>query len=350
MECPIAWGTPRSGAGIRYKGHHMNKSVGMRDSSRTGLGDEALARVAHLYYVLGLTQADVADRLGITRFKVNRMLAQARERGMVRIEINVPYTERFDLERELERAFGLDSCFICPSDTSDRVSLSEVIGSYAATAVADSLEDGMVIAASWGQTLRAMALAINPDIARNLCVVSMLGSLTSRTDLDRFDAAATLASRLGAECLYIAGPIFCDSVVTRDAINAQPAAQLAMDRARHADLALLSVGGHGMSSLRKATIITDDEYRSAMAAGAIGNFLGRFIGKDGKPVDHPLNERAVGIGPADIGNIRRRVLCAGGTHKIEAIRVVLDCGYATALVTDEDTGRALLDAKRRGPV
>lgn len=322
----------------------MNRTASSLDP-RKASDEESLARAAHLYYVLGMTQADVASRLGITRFKVNRMLALARERGMVRIEINVPYTRRFTLENALKNTFGLDSVFVCPSDATDAMPLSEVIGNYAATEVSETIEEGMVIATSWGQTLRALALAINPNIARNLVVTNMLGALTSQTDLDKFDAAATLATRLGAECLFIPGPIICDSSVTRDAIHSQPAAQRAMEMARTADLALLSVGGYGMRSLRQAAIITDEEYAEAVKAGAIGNFLGQFINEKGRPVDHPLNDRAVGIGPDGIKDIPRRIMCAGGQHKVDAIRVALDCGYATGLVTDERTATALLEQK-----
>jgi len=329
---------------LQEKDDPMTRTASGQDL-RIATGDEALARAAHLYYVLGMTQAEVAARIGATRFKVNRMLSLARERGLVRIEINVPYTRRFNLERALEGTFALDTCFVCPSDSTPEVPLSVVIGNYAATAIGESIESGTVIATSWGQTLRSLALAINSDVARDLVVASMLGALTSQTDLDRFDAAATLASRLRAECLYIPGPIICDSEVTRDAIHSQPAAQRAMEQARNADLALLSVGGHGMSSLREASIITDDEYKSAVKAGAIGNFLGHFIDSSGKPVKHQLNERAVGVGPEGINNIPRRVLCAGGEHKIDAIRVVLERGYANGLVTDEKTAITLLEQK-----
>lgn len=319
----------------------MNRASAGNDP-RNNLSDEGLARAAHLYYVLGMTQAEVAARLGVTRFKINRMLSVARERGMVRIEVNVPYTKRFDLERALERRFDLDACFICPADTTEEAPLSSVIGNYAATAISETIESGMTVATSWGQTLRSLALSINPEVARDVVVTNMLGALTSQTDLDRFDAAATLAARLRAECLYIPGPIICDSVITRDAIHSQPAAQRAMDRARKADLALLSVGGFGMSSLRHASIITDEQYESAIKAGAIGNFLGHFIDTNGKPVKHALNECAVGIGPEGVMSIPRRILCAGGKNKLAAIQVVLDCRYANALVTDEQTATSLL--------
>ena len=45
------------------------------------------ARVAWYYYVGGLTQQEIADRLGLTRNRVNRIVGQARADGLVRIEV-----------------------------------------------------------------------------------------------------------------------------------------------------------------------------------------------------------------------------------------------------------------------
>ncbi|WP_165784296.1 sugar-binding transcriptional regulator [Zhengella mangrovi] len=313
-----------------------------RSALRTSAASETIARVAHLYYILGLTQNEIAKQLNITRFKVHRMLAQAREQGMVRIAIDVPFAERLDLESQLVRRFGLDAAFVCPSDTSEDVSLSDVIGHYAGSMISALLESGMTVATSWGSTLRALAMAIEPNAADHLSVVSMIGTLATRTTQDKYEAAAVLAERLGAECFFIPAPILCDTEEATIAINSQQAAQDAMERARSADLALLSIGGLGMSSLREASMLSDADYQLARDAGAIGNFIGRFIGADGMPLDHPLNARCVGIGPEGIIDVPRRVLAAGGKQKVEAMRAILDRGFATILVTDEQTAGALL--------
>ena len=121
-----------------------------KSTQLSGSNDETLARVSHLYYVLGLTQNEIAKRLAITRFKVHRLLVRAREKGMVRIEIDVPFAARFELESELIKAYGLSAAFVFPSDASDDVSISDVIGIYAASVVAGFIVDGMTIATSWG--------------------------------------------------------------------------------------------------------------------------------------------------------------------------------------------------------
>ena len=50
----------------------------------------AMAEVARLYYVRELTQQQIAERLGVSRFKVLRLLEQARTEGVVRFEIDEP--------------------------------------------------------------------------------------------------------------------------------------------------------------------------------------------------------------------------------------------------------------------
>ena len=48
------------------------------------------ARVARQFYLEGVSKVDIADRLGISRFRVARLLDSARESGLVRIEIGLP--------------------------------------------------------------------------------------------------------------------------------------------------------------------------------------------------------------------------------------------------------------------
>ncbi len=73
-------------------------------------------RAASLYYLDGLTQAEVAARLGVSRPTAGRLIARAKSDGLVRIDVVVPPDIRDDLhadeERELERRFGLTEAVI----------------------------------------------------------------------------------------------------------------------------------------------------------------------------------------------------------------------------------------------
>ena len=47
-------------------------------------------RAATLYYLDGLTQAEIASRLGVSRPTAGRLVARAKAKGLVRIEVVDP--------------------------------------------------------------------------------------------------------------------------------------------------------------------------------------------------------------------------------------------------------------------
>ena len=63
--------------------------------------DLLIVRVAELYYEEGKTQDEIGALLDLSRFKVGRLLSQARADGIVRIEIVHPRARRLGLERQL---------------------------------------------------------------------------------------------------------------------------------------------------------------------------------------------------------------------------------------------------------
>lgn len=305
--------------------------------------DELRARAAHLYFVAGLTQQAVGDRLGLSRMKINRLLAEARDRGIVRIEIAAPNAGRAALESALADLFDLDFVSVTPSDAGPAATLSEVVGRYAATAVRPLLRDGMTVALGWGVTLKALAAALEPTPLSNGTVGPLLGSLSRQSSIDRFEAGPILASKLGAECYSLPAPIICDSARSREMIHGQSIIRAVLAQSARADLALMSCGGRRSSTLRAMGFVSDDEMDELSAIGAVGNFLGYFYGEDGAILDHPINGRVIGLHPDEARRIPARVMVSGGPDKRDMLAMLLSQGWATGFVTDEATAARLVD-------
>ena len=68
-----------------------------------------------LHYVDGLTQAQVAERMGQSHSTVNRMIKAGHEMGMVEISIRSPFQDHLALERELAEISGLREVVIEPT-------------------------------------------------------------------------------------------------------------------------------------------------------------------------------------------------------------------------------------------
>lgn len=307
--------------------------------------EDLLARVAHLYYVLGETQQVIAHRLGMTRIRIHRLLAEAREQGVVEIKIRTEAALTLDLEARIAERFKIASCRLTPSDVAGEMGLSQIIGIYAGSFVSPLLAPGMTVAIAWGVTLQSLARAIEPMLTSGgdvTNVVPLIGSLSRRSSIDRYEAGTVLAQRLHAECYYLPGPIFADTRESREAILQQPLARDVVARALGADVAIASVGGQNCETLREVGYLSDEIFEEVRALGSIGNFLGYFMDAEGRIVDHPANECVIGVHPYDLGAIAARVLVSGGASKAPMMRMLLDRGYFTSLVTDIDTGRRLL--------
>jgi len=92
-------------------------------------------------------------------------------------------------------------------------------------------------------------------------------------------------------------------------------------------------------------MVSDAQYKSVLAEGAIGNFLGYFIDANAQLVDHPINQRVIGISGEVFKRIPRRVMVSGGESKVGALRAVLEQGLVTDLFVDAATAKSLLTLK-----
>src|SRR4029079_153431 len=72
-------------------------------------------RAAWLYYMEGLTQADIARRLGTTRLRINRILVDARPHGLVGIARNSELESCVEGEQQLIRDFKLKDAVVVPT-------------------------------------------------------------------------------------------------------------------------------------------------------------------------------------------------------------------------------------------
>jgi DNA-binding transcriptional regulator LsrR (DeoR family) len=77
----------------------------------------------------------------------------------------------------------------------------------------------------------------------------------------------------------------------------------------------------------------------------VGDIALRFFDADGRPIQHEICERIIGLDLAQIQNIPRVIGVAGGAEKFEVIRAALRGRLVDVLVTDDQTARRLLAAQ-----
>ena len=306
--------------------------------------EQLYARVAWLYHKEDLTQGEIADLLGLTRLRVNKMLGECRSRGIVQVTLNTRFESCVMLERQLIREFGLTDAVVIPTPR-DPERIPRLVGQAAGQFLVHFLRRHGIsaIGVGWGATLREGIRAIEGSDLEGASVVSLMGGLTRGFELNTFEIATELARKLHASCSYLAAPIYAGSRESRDTIVAQTVFAEVMERMRSVEIAILGSGDLSSRSLLIRHGRPEDvTVESLVAAGAVGDLLGQFIDRTGVPVDHELNQRVVALPLATLREIPTVVLASGGVNKAEVIGAALRGGLVRVVVSDEATVRSVL--------
>jgi DNA-binding transcriptional regulator LsrR (DeoR family) len=305
--------------------------------------DHERARVAWYYYIGGLTQQEIAEKLSITRLRVNRIIGQVRLDGSVRVEILMPLARCVALEEELTTRFGLLGARVVPS-VDDPADQQRLVGEAAGAMLDTLLTDGEAFGVGWGTTLSAATRRVTPRRLSNGngWVATLMGGLTRGSGTNTFEVSTAFARVLGAECYYLAAPIYVPTPESREVLLTHHGLAEALRRASLAQVALVSCGDLSDRSLLARTHVVAESLDALHAAGAVGDLLGVFLDADGRPVDHPLNERVMALPLADLKMIPKAILASGGLHKRGIVKAILTAGYVKYIVTDEACAEAIL--------
>jgi lsr operon transcriptional repressor len=311
--------------------------------------DEQLrVRVAWLYFMEGLTQADIAGKLGITRLRANRLLGEARESGLVNIQVNSRLAGCVALERQLVAETGLKDAVVVPTPA-DAEQIAAALGRAAADYLARHLGEQRVrgLGIGWGATLRETVRHLHSASYPELSVNSMMGGLTHGLELNTFEIASEFARRVNAQCNYLAAPIYAGSARSRDTILAQDVFRETFQRLATCDVALMSVGDLSRRSLLiRYGLPRDVTVESLRAAGAVGDIMGVFLDARGEPVRHTLNKRVIAAPIEMLRDIATVIVASGGLNKTAILAAVLRAKLCSVLIIDEAAARAVLGVLR----
>ncbi|OON38621.1 ERI operon repressor [Izhakiella australiensis] len=308
--------------------------------------DSLALRAAWLHYVGGLTQAEVAKRLGLPSVKTHRMIARVVAEGAVKVSIDGDIVECLELEERLRERFGLSFCQVAPDLAESGLPVRALGMAGAAFLRAQLLADPQgVIGLGHGRTLAAMIHQMPRTDARNVRFVSLLGCLTRSYALNPHDVMHRIADKTGATAYIMPVPFFANTQQDKQVLLAQSGVSEVFAMAERAPLKLVGIGGvEPAAQLVEAGMLQEDEIRDISASGGVGEILGHFVDKKGYLVNTQLTSRTLAVS-LDPNRKQRIVAIAGGSGKIEAIRAVLCGGILHGLITDELTATALLAAE-----
>ncbi|AYG63309.1 sugar-binding transcriptional regulator [Rhizobium jaguaris] len=307
--------------------------------------DESLAvRAAWLHYAGGLTQSEVAKRLGVPSVKAHRLIARAVAEGVVKVTIDGDIVECVELETRLAERFGLQYCEVAP-DLGEEGFEFRALGQAGAGFLKREIErgDNKVIGLGHGRTLSSAVHHMPRLNAKGLRFVSMLGGLSRNYVANPYDVMHRIAEKTGAHAYMMPVPFFANTGEDREVMLAQRGVKEVFDLANNADLKLVGLGTvDSEAQLVLSGMVEPREIAEIAASGGVGEILGHFFDADGRILETTLTARTLSAS-LPRSKTERLVALAGGVAKVEAIRAVLKSRCLYGLITDERTAQALLE-------
>ncbi len=304
-------------------------------------------RAAWMYYVEGMTQSAIADALGIGRVTVVRLLADARALNEVRVSVSRDVAELLSLEFGLQKRFGVEEAVVAPlsaAGADPTLPIGAATGEY----VGKLLRNDMKIGLGWGRTLINSLAFISEKQVASLSVVSLLGGLTKAKQQYNPSEFAWQFSRLfHADCYLVAAPAFVDSRETKRALVERCGLKDILDFARSLDAVLVSAGGMTPDdTVFRLGFLAEEDRRSLIAEGAVGDVLCHYFDGEGRRIAHPLNDTVMAVPIETLMATPSRILASGGSHKTKAILGAMRALKPTVFITDEATAKSLLSLER----
>lgn len=313
----------------------------MRDTDNRFTELVLIATIAKRYYLDSAGKSDIADELGISRFRVARLLERARRENIVRIEVDtLAASVDYALSEAVRQRYGLRRAVV-GFDRQDDVDLDH-LGELCAALLAELCGPQDVLGFSWNRAMDAMSRHLRPLPAR--AIVQLCGAWPGASDkMTSVDLVRTLAglSRRQAHTFY--APMIVSDREAAEAARRQADFVSAKAMFQNVTIALVGIGQWSETGSTLWGILSPEQRRLTEVAGVVAEMSGISFDRSGSPVESELSALAIGMTAADLADCDEVIATTFGTHRAVATDAVLRGGHVTSLVTHAAAARALLD-------
>src|SRR4051794_12069187 len=300
------------------------------------------ATVARRFYLDGESKSDIAEHLGLSRFKVARLLDQARSSGLVRIELDYRGDLDLDLSVRVASAYGLRHCVVVnAAENGDPAALRESLGRAGARLLSEIVESDDVLGLAWARSLMAMRSSLTRLAP---CPVVQLTGALSRPDVEESsielvrDVARTSAGR----AYFFYAPMIVPDAATAQVLRTQPEVARAFAMFPRLTKAVVGLGAWEAGLSTVADAVPEEQRRELQEAGVRAELSGIQLDAEGRVLETPLTERLIGIGAAQLRAVPDVIAIVYGAAKAAAVRAALRGRVVTSLVTHAAMATELL--------
>lgn len=333
----------------------------MKPEERIGL----VYRVARLYHEEGLRKNKIAKVIGVTPPHVANLLKEAKERGIVKIKIELPHLTV--LQEKLKSKFGLRNVIVIPYEMDTPVLLKQ-LGQAAAQYFEKNVLEGKSVALGGGYLMYEMLAAL-PQRKRDIDIypAAVIGRGPT---IDHIDPMI-LVALLWAKSERVPGRAHYVTVTTLDRLGTRSEIQKhykllrrrtlvrdLLEAMARVDFVFASIGAlnpddkyvaamqFASKNLLNEMKFDESEINKLRQDGVVGDIAYSFFNAEGRGT--PRYDLAASLGTDALRTMSedptKNVVVVVGDYKMEALRAVLRGKLCNVLITDAWAAAKLLES------
>lgn len=307
-----------------------------------------MVNVARMYYINGMKQEEIAKELQISRSLISMILTEAKEVGIVEINIRNPMLNNDELSREYEETFDLRKCVIVPTAIQDAGNLRKLIAQRAAEVFNQEVGDKFNVGVAWGRTCYEFISLYNPDkVVRDANIVPLIGGSSQHAVYFQLNEMVRLfAESINGVPFFIHAPAINPTVEEKELFLNSSSMQPILEKWANMDIVISGIGTlPDLNNTDRETYIGESEiYKQAHESGAVGDICARYFNIDGEFIKDSYYDRIIGIPVEDLKNSKTIIGVASGPEKVNSILGALRTKVIDIFITDEQTAKSVLKA------
>jgi DNA-binding transcriptional regulator LsrR (DeoR family) len=300
-------------------------------------------KAAWLSYVGGYTQTQVAKRLNVSTAKANRLIAYAHANNVVKIFIEGEIVECVELEEQLIKTYGLNSCSVVPEIDKDMDEF-DAIGTVGANFLHQLFKriKNTVIGIGKGRTLSSVVNHLPHSQNENLQFVSVSGGLTRKFSTNPFDVIHQISERTKSESYFLPVPYMAKDQQEKQMLLSQQSVRQMLDFAKTASVYIIGLGSlEGDAHVHQTGLIEESTWQTMKQKHAVGDFMGAFMDKNGNKIKDAANDLSLGLSVEDIKG-KQVIAIVGSKNKGKATKAALKTNTITDLIISEESAKQIL--------
>lgn len=305
----------------------------MHSKKRATLLNRTLMHTAaRMYYIDGIPQVQVARRMQVSTATVSRLLAGARDEGIVRFQVP-DLDEANELGGALADALELKSVRVL--DSGQPAALATQVSLLLQEARLDS---SSVLAIGWGRTVQSVinaGLPVLPDIT---VIPTMGGTHQTATHFQINEFVRSAAEHTRGNPCFLFAPSIVSPELRAELLNDAATAKV-VSLWNEVDAAVLGIG-----NVQHARTMHDIDIVASSGEHIAGDVARHYFDANGNVQTWSGSKNLMAISPAQLQRVPLSIGVVVGKDKVRAIIGAARSGMISALVTDIRTAESVQDA------